>query len=288
MLRSMTAFARREARADWGAAVWELRSVNHRYLEAFVRLPEDLRALEPEVRARIAERVRRGKVECNLRFQPAADAVGALRVNRALAEQVARASREVDQLLYNPAPVHSLDVLRWPGVIETDAPDAEALAKALLGLLDQAVADLVATRAREGTRVRDLIEARLGEMDPIIAGVRGRAPGLVTAARERLHQRLAELRAEVDGQRLEQEIVLYAQRVDVSEELDRLSMHVDEVRRVLAEGGAVGRRLDFLMQELNREANTLGSKSADPETTRAAVDLKVLIEQMREQVQNVE
>jgi uncharacterized protein (TIGR00255 family) len=288
MLRSMTAFARREARADWGAAVWELRSVNHRYLEAFVRLPEDLRALEPEVRARIAERVRRGKVECNLRFQPAADAVGALRVNRALAEQVARASREVDQLLYNPAPVHSLDVLRWPGVIETDAPDAEALAKALLGLLDQAVADLVATRAREGTRVRGLIEARLGEMDPIIAGVRGRAPGLVTAARERLHQRLAELRAEVDGQRLEQEIVLYAQRVDVSEELDRLSMHVDEVRRVLAEGGAVGRRLDFLMQELNREANTLGSKSADPETTRAAVDLKVLIEQMREQVQNVE
>jgi len=288
MLRSMTAFARREARADWGAAVWELRSVNHRYLEAFVRLPEDLRALEPEVRARIAERVRRGKVECNLRFQPAADAVGALRVNRALAEQVARASREVDQLLYNPAPVHSLDVLRWPGVIETDAPDAEALAKALLGLLDQAVADLVATRAREGTRVRGLIEARLGEMDPIIAGVRGRAPGLVTAARERLHQRLAELRAEVDGQRLEQEIVLYAQRVDVSEELDRLSMHVDEVRRVLAEGGAVGRRLDFLMQELNREANTLGSKSADAETTRAAVDLKVLIEQMREQVQNVE
>jgi uncharacterized protein (TIGR00255 family) len=288
MLRSMTAFARREARADWGTAVWELRSVNHRYLEVAVRLPEDQRGIEPEVRARLAERLRRGKVECGLRVAPGPGSVGPLRINRALAEQVARASREVDQLLYNPAPVHSLDVLRWPGVLETEAPDADALAAALLELLDQALVELVATRAREGDRIRGFIEARLGEMEPIIARVRERAPGLVSAGRDRLRQRLADLRAEVDGQRLEQELALLAQRMDVSEELDRLSLHVDEVRRVLREGGTVGRRLDFLMQELNREANTLGSKSGDPDTTRAAVDLKVLIEQVREQVQNVE
>jgi uncharacterized protein (TIGR00255 family) len=288
MLRSMTAFARHQARADWGTATWELRSVNHRYLDVVVRLPEDLRGLEPEVRARLADRVRRGKVECNLRYQPEPQATGPLRVNRWLAEQLATASREVDQLLYNPAPVHSLDVLRWPGVLETDAPDAETLGAALLALLDETLADLVATREREGAQIRGFLEARLAEMDPLIARVRERMPVVVAAQRERLSARLAELRGELDSTRLEQEIVLFAQRIDVSEEADRLAMHVAEVRRVVAAGGPAGRRLDFLMQEMNREANTVGSKSADGETTRAALDLKVLVEQMREQVQNVE
>jgi uncharacterized protein (TIGR00255 family) len=284
----MTAFARREVQAPWGSAWWELRSVNHRYLEVATRLPEELRALEPEVRARVGERLGRGKVDCTLRYQPAFAAGGNVRVNQALAEQIARASREIDQLIYNPAPVHSLDVLRWPGVLEADAPDMEAVGAAVLALLGQALDDLVATREREGAHIAGFLQARVGEMEPLVARARARVPEVVAATRERLRGRLAELRAEVDSQRLEQEIVLFAQRVDVAEELDRLTIHFAEVRRVLGEGKPVGRRLDFLMQELNREANTLGSKSADPETTRAAVDLKVLIEQMREQVQNVE
>ena len=288
MLRSMTAFARRETHAPWGTAAWELRSVNHRYLDVSVRIPEDLRALDPEVRARVGDRVRRGKVECSLRYQPIPGATGGMRVNRALAEQIARASREVDQILYNAAPVHSMDMLRWPGVLETDAPDAEALSRDLLALLDQAIGDLLATREREGEKVGGFLLARLDEMVPLVRAAQARVPVVVAATRERLQARLAELRAEVDSQRLEQEIVLFAQRVDVAEELDRLTIHIGEVRRVVEQGGAVGRRLDFLMQELNREANTLASKSADSETTRAAVDLKVLIEQVREQVQNVE
>jgi uncharacterized protein (TIGR00255 family) len=288
MLRSMTAFARREIQAEWGSAVWELRSVNHRYLDVTVRLPEDLRGIEPEVRTRVGERARRGKLECNLRYQAGTGSAAGLRVNRAFAEQLARASREVDQLLYNAAPVHSLDVLRWPGVLETDAPDRELLTAELLRLLDLALGELIATREREGARVAAFLEARVAEMEPLVASVRVRVPSLVAATRERLRARLAELRTEVDTQRLEQELVLFAQRVDVSEELDRLAMHIAEVRRVLRDSGAVGRRLDFLMQEMNREANTLSSKSVDTETTRAAVDLKVLVEQMREQVQNVE
>ncbi len=288
MLRSMTAFARREAHMPWGTAAWELRSVNHRYLDLSVRLPEDWRALETEVRARVGERVRRGKVECALRYQASAGNVAGMRLNRLLAEQIGRLSREVDQILYNPAPVHSMDVLRWPGVLETDVPDADAVTRSLLTLLDDAVRELLATREREGGKVREALESRLTEMEPRVAAARERVPAVVAATRDRLRARLAEIRAEVDGQRLEQEIVLFAQRVDVAEELDRLAIHIAEVRRVVAEGGPAGRRLDFLMQELNREANTLASKSADAETTRAAVDLKVLIEQMREQVQNVE
>ncbi len=288
MLRSMTAFARRETHMPWGTAAWEIRSVNHRYLDLSVRLPEDWRALETEVRARVGERVRRGKVECALRYQAGAGNVAGMRINRPLTEQIGRLSREVDQILYNPAPVHSLDVLRWPGVLETDLPDAEAVTRALLTLLDEAVRELLTTREREGAKVREALEARLTEMEPRVAAARERVPAVVAATRDRLRSRLAELRSEVDGQRLEQEIVLFAQKVDVAEELDRLSIHIAEVRRVVAEGGPAGRRLDFLMQELNREANTLASKSADAETTRAAVDLKVLIEQMREQVQNVE
>lgn len=288
MLRSMTAFARREAHTPWGTAAWELRSVNHRYLDVSVRLPEDWRALESEVRSRVGERVRRGKVECALRYQAAVGNAAGIRLNRPLAEQLVRLSREVDQILYNPAPVAALDVLRWPGVLETDLPDADAVTHNLLALLEDTVGDLVATREREGAKVREALQARLTEMEPRILAAAERMPTVVATTRERLRGRLAELQAEVDGQRLEQEIVLFAQRVDVAEELDRLSMHIAEVRRVLSEGGPVGRRLDFLMQELNREANTLGSKSADTETTRVAVDLKVLIEQMREQVQNVE
>jgi uncharacterized protein (TIGR00255 family) len=288
MTRSMTAFARRDLQAEWGSAAWEVRSVNHRYLDIGTRLPEELRALEPDVRARVGERLGRGKVDCTLRYQPVVGAGATVRVNRPLAEQLARASREVDLLLYNPAPAHALDLLRWPGVLETDPPDMEAIGASILALLDQALEDLIATRKREGERIGAFLQARLAEMGPLVERARARVPTVVAETRERLRARLQELRAEVDSQRLEQEIVLFAQRVDVSEELDRLAIHIVEVRRVLGESKPVGRRLDFLMQELNREANTLASKSADVETTRVAVDLKVLIEQLREQVQNVE
>ncbi len=288
MIRSMTAFGRKEVREDWGSAVWEVRSVNHRYLDISMRLPEELRALEPEVRARIPGRIRRGKVDCQLRFQPAAGDPDAMSVNHELAAQLARASREVDQILYNPAPISSMDLLRWPGVLEMNRPDTETIGKALLKLLDSVLEEMVAMRRREGEQTAGFIAARLEEVQPLIDGVRARLPELVSAARERLHTRLGELKGEVDEQRLEQEIVLFAQKVDVAEELDRLQTHIAEVQRALKDDKAVGRRLDFLMQEMNREANTLGSKSADSETTRAAVDLKVIIEQIREQVQNVE
>lgn len=288
MIRSMTAFARRDTQEDWGSAVWELRTVNHRYLDIYTRLPEELRALEPQVREHVGRRVKRGKVECNLRFQAAPGDTASITFNEVLVKELAKATREIDQMLYNAAPVHAMDVLRWPGVVAAGALNMEAIGRAVLALLDQALDDLVQTRSREGEQMDTLLRARLEDMGPLVAGVRDRLPEIVDGMRERLRARLGELRSELDEQRLEQEIVIFAQKVDVSEELDRLDTHITEVERVLSEDRPVGRRLDFLMQELNREANTLSSKSADSDTTRAAVGLKVLIEQMREQVQNVE
>ncbi len=288
MIRSMTAFARREAQENWGSATWELRSVNHRYLEVYTRLPEELRFLEPQVRERVAQRVKRGKVECNLRFQSAFGEAAAFSVNTELAKDLAKASREVDQFLYNPAPVHSMDVLRWPGVLIPSPLDTDIVGQGILELLGRSLDSLVETRGREGEKIGALLDTRLDEMVPLVVSVRERLPQVVDGTRERLRAKLAELRTEVDEQRLEQEILIFAQKTDTAEELDRLDAHIIEVRRVLSSDKPVGRRLDFLMQELNREANTLASKSADAETTRASVDLKVNIEQMREQVQNVE
>ncbi len=288
MTRSMTAFARREAHADWGSATWELRSVNHRYLEVYTRLPEELRLLEPQVRELVGQRVKRGKVECNLRFQSAFGEAAAFSVNTELARELAKASREIDQFLYNPAPVHSMDVLRWPGVLIPSPLDTDTVGRGIMELLRQSLDSLVETRNREGEKIDALLRSRLDEMTPLVASVRGRMPQVIDGTRERIRAKLGELRAELDEQRVEQEIVIFAQKVDAAEELDRLDAHVTEVQRVLSGNKPIGRRLDFLMQELNREANTLASKSADAETTRAAVDLKVLIEQMREQVQNVE
>jgi len=284
----MTAFARQETRADWGTAVWELRSVNHRYLDIFVRMPEELRALETQVREQVAARLRRGKVECFLRFQAMPGEAATIELNSELAEQLAHASREVDQMLYNPAPIHSMDVLRWPGVVATPSLDLEAIGAAVLAVLGRALDEIVQTRSREGEKIAAFLGERLDAVLPPLASVRERLPAVIQGMRDKLHARLAELKAEVDEQRLEQEIVIFAQKVDVAEELDRIETHVAEVRRVLGQGQPAGRRLDFLMQELNREANTLSSKSADAETTRVAVELKVIIEQMREQAQNVE
>ena len=288
MMHSMTAFARRETTAEWGTAVWEVRSVNHRYLELGVRLPEELRFLEPDVRARLAERLRRGKVECTLRYQARGAAGGAFDLDMDLVEQISRASRQVDEKLYNTAPVSSLDVLRWPGVARVVQPETDAIAAGVLGLLGTALDDLLSTRRREGERIAALLAARLADMKPLVGSVRAVLPQVLQAMRERLRSRLEELAGELDEGRLEQELVLLANRIDVAEELDRLDTHITEVERILGVDEPAGRRLDFMMQELNREANTLASKSAAAQTTRAAVDLKVLIEQMREQIQNVE
>ncbi len=288
MIRSMTAFSRREASFPWGELSVELRSVNHRYLDVSPRLPEELRAAEGDFRQRVAAVLSRGKVDLNMRFAPAQGSGDSLQIDRQLAERISHASREIDLLLYNPAPVNSLDVLRWPGVIQSVAVEPDELRQAALGLLDEALAELVAMREREGAKLAELIEQRCGAVLEVVAGVREILPGILEASRERLRARFEEAKLELDPQRLEQEMVIAAQKMDVAEELDRLEAHVGEIRAVLKKGGTVGRRLDFLMQELNREANTLGSKSADTRTSRASVDLKVLIEQMREQIQNIE
>ena len=288
MIHSMTAFARQDGQGAWGTLTVELRSVNHRFLEANIRLPEELRALETELRNRINQALGRGKVDCFVRYQAPEAGSDSFTINTELAKQLAHASREIDALLYNPSPVHSIDLLRWPGVLQAPSPDPEQLNAEALKLLDSALAEMVENRAREGEKMREIILQRCSGMAEIVGKVRQRLPEVLQNQRERLQGRLDELKIELDPARLEQELVLIAQKVDVDEEMDRLATHVDEVRRVLDQSGPVGRRLDFLMQELNREANTLGSKSADTETTRASVDLKVLIEQMREQIQNIE
>jgi uncharacterized protein (TIGR00255 family) len=284
----MTAFARQEQQGEWGSLSWELRSVNHRFLELGFRLPEELRDLEAMLREQAGRLLQRGKLEGRLRFQPVPQAAQELIVNKEFAAHLARLSREVDGLLYNSAPVSSFEVLRWPGVLLTGEAQLDTVREQALRLFRAAVEQLVATRAAEGARLRALIEQRLNDIQGWVQKVRVRLPEALAQIRAKLLQRVAELKVEVDPQRFEQEVVLLALRMDVAEEIERLDAHAEETRSVLQQGGAVGRRLDFLMQEMHREANTLASKSADVETTRAAVDLKVLIEQIREQVQNIE
>jgi uncharacterized protein (TIGR00255 family) len=284
----MTAFAREESRGELGELVWELRSVNHRYLEVSVRLPEELRVLEPVVRERVARRLSRGKVDCSLRFRPQVGAAGELRVNERLVEQLLSAVELVRGHLPASHGITPMDVLRWPGIVEAMEQDLGPVQAAASELLDQALQDLVTARDREGERLAELVRQRCAAMREQVERARRRIPEVLAGLRERLRSRLAELAEEIDPARLEQELVLLAQKLDVAEEMDRLATHLDEVERVLGQNEPVGRRLDFLMQELNREANTLGSKSVDSETTAVSVEMKVLIEQMREQVQNIE
>jgi uncharacterized protein (TIGR00255 family) len=288
MIRSMTAFARSERTEDWGTAYWELRSVNNRYLDVSPRLPEEMRAIESAVRERVRGRLSRGKVDCTLRLSLDTESDASLELNLNLARRVADATREIDALLHDPARVSAIDVLRWPGVVQTRSPDIDTLGKAVLELLDEALGGLVTTREREGQHITGLLTQRCDEIQAIVGNVRERLPEVLEACRQRLRDRLAEFAEQLNEERLEQEMAMVAQKTDVAEELDRLDAHVKEVQRVVDKEQPAGRRLDFLMQELNREANTLGSKSIDTETTRASVDLKVLIEQMREQIQNVE
>ncbi|MDA0804855.1 MAG: YicC family protein [Proteobacteria bacterium] len=287
----MTAFTRQQIDKDYGSLAWEIRSVNHRYLEASVRVPESFRALENTVREALRKQLNRGKVECQLRFQTeAADgaSVSKILVDTALVKQLLEAGDIIGSLASDVAPLSTAELLRWPGVIGTTEIDKKALEQDALALFSEALSDLIATREREGAELCEFILQRLDTIRAIVADVRLMMPDILAKQRQNLIAKIAEIEIEIDPARLEQEIALLAQKADIDEELDRLGAHVNEVERVLRSDDQMGRRLDFLMQELNREANTLSSKSIVVETTRSAVDLKVLIEQMREQIQNIE
>lgn len=288
MVHSMTAFARQSAASEVGQLTIELKSVNHRYSEVSLRLPEDLRFLEPQIRERIAKAVKRGKVDCNVKYQAPELQAGAVAIDTALLAVLTSANKEIEAVLDNPAPSRAVDFLKWPGVIKAPEQDAEALQKQALSLMDAALAELLETRQREGAQLKQTLSDRCDAMEKEVQQVKQRLPIAMEALRQRLIDRLADLKADMDENRLEQEMVMLANKSDVAEEVDRLAAHIIEVRRVLEQNNAIGRRLDFLMQELNREANTLSAKSVDTEQTRSAVELKVLIEQMREQVQNIE
>ncbi|MBF7053607.1 YicC family protein [Halomonas sp. KAO] len=287
MVHSMTAFARQEHTAAWGSLQLELRSVNQRYLEPHFRLPESLRDLEPAFRDALRARLARGKIEVSLRFEAAGDGAG-LAVNPARLAELGRALGEVRQVVTEATPPDALALLDYPGVLENRGPDPETVKSAALALFERALVDLLAGRAREGGKLAELIRERLACIETQVTEVRGLMPRILERQRAQLLERLETVMAELDPQRLEAELTLLAQKADVDEELDRLVTHVAEVKRQLDQKGPVGRRLDFLMQELNREANTLSSKSVVASTTRCAVELKVLIEQIREQVQNIE
>lgn len=288
MTCSMTAFSRIRDKDENGELIWEIRSVNHRFLEVMVRLPEELRALDPIVRERVSKRLGRGKLDCTLRYNPAGEAAAAVRINDRLARQIISATQEIGQMLHDSTALRAMDILRWPGVLEQEERNLSPVQQRAGELLDKALDDLIDSRRREGERLAELIVQRCHSMRGEVEKVKQLMPRILQTIRDRLRARLAEVASELDEGRLEQEMALLAQRLDVDEEMDRLSTHLDEVERVLQRDEPVGRRLDFLMQELNREANTLSSKSNDVESTRVGVELKVLIEQIREQVQNIE
>lgn len=288
MTSSMTGFARHAIEVDGQSLVWEIRSVNHRHLELRIQIPDTLKALEPDARAAMQQSLGRGRVDAVLRVDAAVTA-DVIQFDHGRAKILIKTLREIDQMMVNGARVSALDVLLWPGVLQRDEPaDVDAVRSAVLLGLQAALDDLRAMRQTEGGTLRQTLETRLDALAELVARMRGRRVEVLEAQRERLRSRIAELDLALDPQRLEQEVALLAQRLDVDEELDRLEGHVAATREILGRAEPVGRRLDFLMQEFNREANTLGSKSHDLETTRVAMEMKVLIEQMREQIQNIE
>ncbi|UJF19273.1 YicC family protein [Vibrio sp. SS-MA-C1-2] len=287
MIHSMTAYARREVKAEWGSAVWEIRSVNQRYLETFIRLPEQFRSLEPVLRERFRKRLARGKVECHLRFEANAATPKELKVNEALAQQVINAAKTIKDLS-GEGSINPFQVLQWPGVMEAEEQDLDSINKDLLVAFDQALNDFIAARASEGENMKALIDQRLETITIEAAKVRQAMPEIINWQRDRLNKRFEDAKVDLDPTRLEQELILLAQKVDVAEEVDRLDSHVKETTAIMKKGGAVGRRLDFMMQEFNRESNTLASKAINTDITTSAVEMKVLIEQMREQIQNIE
>ncbi|GLT14775.1 YicC/YloC family endoribonuclease [Vibrio algivorus] len=288
MIYSMTAYARKEIKSDWGNAVWEIRSVNQRYLETYFRLPEQFRGLEPILRERFRKRLARGKVECHLRFEANSKAQSDLNINEDLAKQVIKAANQVMSLTGEESRINPFQVMNWPGVMEAPEQDMDTIQKELLEAFEEAMSDFIDARGREGSNMKALIDQRLEAITAEAAKVRARMPEILQWQRDRLLNKFEEAKIELDSSRVEQELILLAQKSDVAEELDRLDSHVKEATNIMKKGGACGRKLDFMMQEFNREANTLASKSISTDVTASGVELKVLIEQMREQIQNIE
>ena len=288
MVHSMTAFSRQQLEHEWGSLTWEIRSVNHRYLEPSIRLPENFRSLENPIRKQLRDKLYRGKIECLLRFRTVEANQIDWQLNLDLISQLTKANLEINNSIGGDYKLSSLDILKWPGVISDQSIDEEIFNKEAMGLFEKTLDDLIVVREREGASLRDAILKRIASIQRIIDSIQAKMPSIILKQKENLLNKLEDIKAEFEPTRLEQEITLLAQKADVDEELDRLNSHLQEAKRVLDSGGQIGRRLDFLMQELNREANTLSSKSIVVETTQSAVELKVLIEQMREQIQNIE
>ena len=288
MVQSMTGFAVQTRDLGGVSLHLELRSVNSRYLDLGFRIVDDLRAAEPAIRERISARLGRGKVECRLNLQAGHAAPRSMALNAALLDQLADAQATLRARFADAAPLSVSELLRWPGMLADDSLGFDEMLPAIVALTNAALDDLVATRAREGEKLADMIRERLARMRELVAIATPRMPAVVVEYQERLTAKLRDAVASLDEDRIRQEVALYAQRIDVDEELTRLSTHLDEVERILKSAGAAGKRLDFLMQELNREANTLASKSPATDITAIAMEMKVLIEQMREQVQNLE
>ena len=288
MTKSMTAFARIQQSLDEGELIWEIRSVNHRFLELHLKMPEEFRASETRFREILQHRLKRGKVECFLRFNVNAQQSSGIAINSQQAKSLVSACQEINNLLHQPSEVDPMELLQWPGVVQESKLDMKPVLAASEIALNKALDDLIANREREGLRMRDLILQRCAAIQKIVNKTRKKMPEIQERYQKKIRERIDALDIEVNHDRLEQELVHMAQKMDVDEEIDRLDSHLKEMNDVLNRDEAVGRRLDFLMQELNREANTLGSKSADISSTNASVELKVLIEQMREQIQNIE
>ncbi len=288
MPNSMTGFARSNTQEHWGEISCEIRSVNHRYLEPAIRLPECLRSFEPTIRDALRKQLSRGKVDVSFQVVVNNDSPDSMSINSGVLKTLLGAVDQVKQLHTDTAPVDAVRLLQFPGVISQSNIDNDLIVSTAKGLLEQTLKGLIKHRAREGEELQQLINDRLNEIAGLVIQVREKMPAILRVQKEKLKQRLSELEADLDEDRVEQEIVIIANKADVAEELDRLDTHLGEVRHILTQKGAIGRRLDFMMQELNREANTLSSKSINSATTQIAVSLKVLIEQMREQIQNIE
>jgi len=288
MIHSMTAFARAETSADWGSAVWELKAVNHRFLDATFRLPEAAKDQEIALRELLRNRLQRGKLECVLKLHLSDAEQATISLNTPLLDHLIELSEQVSQKLEKTSNINPLHLMNWPGVVETPEADDETIKDAVRQSFEQAIAKLLACREREGDALKNTIIEKLQAMSGQVDVIQANVPQLLAAQQQKVRDRIEEIAQDVDQNRLEQELVYLAQRLDVTEEIDRLITHIKEMERVLNKGGAVGRRLDFLLQEMNREANTIGSKSQHTNTSHASVELKVLIEQIREQVQNIE
>lgn len=288
MIRSMTGYARLERTTEYGTLSWELRSVNHRYLDLGFRMPDEFRSMEPAFRTQVSALLKRGKIECGLRLTALPGTASPLTINMQVLDQLLAHTSEIAEKLPAATAPNPLELLQWPGLLGEPEKDSEPAQKAATELLGETLTQLSQNRASEGERIREMLITRCETMEEIVCFVREKMPDVMSNLRQRLRNRIAQLAEEIDNERIEIELAVIAQKFDVDEEMDRLSSHLTEVRSTIDRNDPIGRRLDFLMQELNREANTLSSKSQDTEVTRAAVELKVLIEQMREQIQNIE